>query len=641
MLAFIDDQNYIRIEFDGYIHDVSLLNMPCKFDKKVGNNQYFISEESIPLQQADRVLINGQSVPLQIGLVTLMDHFNKTYQYDGPLGAIYHPEYTDFYIYSPVAKEIKLNIKGQLFPMTGDGMIYHVRIQGDLAFEPYFFDVRLVDTFKKVQDPYLKMTDTTDGVVIPHYYQTKKAHIKQDKKDAIIYEAHVRDVTQNLRINNKGLFLGLLEKDETKGFSFIDYAHSLGVTHIQLLPIFDFEGVDPIYKSRFYNWGYNPKHYFGLQPWFSSQPTQPKETLLEAIQMIDAIHEKGLGVIMDVVYNHVFDMETYPYDDLVPGYFYRHDDQYQRSNGSYCGNEVESRRYMVRRLILDSLIHFIETYDIDGFRFDLMGLHDVETMNLIYLKLSSIKPEIFIYGEGWHMGEVLEDHEKASQKNHQLMPHIAHFNDTFRNQVKGELHGKELGYGTGGKVDLENLIQLLKGSPHVFKDASYSINYVECHDNMTLYDKLLKDGHEPSLDKSYQNFTNALVMISEGITFFHAGQEMYRSKQGIENSYQSSDEINQLIYDIGAHTETFQKLTAFKKQIVNMSRTYNIKDQHIVINIKDDHTSYEVIIKTTLTPYTISTSSCILMISTAPVKQGNQQVELNTIGVYIFKKKVR
>ena len=641
MLAFIDDHNYIRIEFDGYIHDVSLLNMTCKFDKKVGNNQYFISEESIPLQQADRVMINGQSVPLQIGLVTLMDHFNKTYQYDGPLGAIYHPEYTDFYLYSPVAKEIKLNIKGQLFPMTGDGMMYHVRIEGDLAFEPYFFDVRLVDTFKKVQDPYLKMTDTTDGVVIPHSYQTKKAHIKQDKKDAIIYEAHVRDVTQNLRINNKGLFLGLLEKDETKGFSFIDYAHSLGVTHIQLLPIFDFEGVDPIYKSRFYNWGYNPKHYFGLQPWFSSQPTQPKETLVEAIQMIDAIHEKGLGVIMDVVYNHVFDMETYPYDDLVPGYFYRHDDQYQRSNGSYCGNEVESRRYMVRRLILDSLIHYIETYDIDGFRFDLMGLHDVETMNLIYLKLSSIKPEIFIYGEGWHMGEVLEDHEKASQKNHQLMPHIAHFNDTFRNQVKGELHGKELGYGTGGEVDLEDLILLLKGSPHVFKDASYSINYVECHDNMTLYDKLLKDAHEPLLNKTYQDFTNGLVMISEGITFFHAGQEMYRSKQGIENSYQSSDEINQLIYDIGAHTETFQKLTAFKKQTVNMSRTYNIKDQHIVIDIKDDHISYEVIIKTTLTPYTISTSSCILMISTAPVKQGNQQVELNTIGVYIFKKKVR
>lgn len=639
MLAFIEDYNYIRIEFDGYIHDVSILNITCTFDKKVGHNQYFIAKESIPLQKADIITINGQKIPLQIGLVTLTDHFNETYKYDGPLGAIYHPEYTDFYVYSPVAKEIKLNIKGQLFSMTGDGMIYHIRIEGDLAFEPYFYDVRLVDTFKKVQDPYLKMTDTTDGIVIPTHFQAKKAHIKQDKRHAIIYEAHVRDVTQNLNIKHQGLFLGLFEKDETKGFSFLDYAHSLGVTHLQLLPIFDFEGVDPIYKSRFYNWGYNPKHYFGLQPWFSSQPTQPKQTLLEAIKMMDAIHEKGLGVIMDVVYNHVFDMGTYPYDHLVPGYFYRHDEHHHRSNGSYCGNEVESRRYMVRRLILDSLIHFIETYDIDGFRFDLMGLHDVESMNLIYKKLASIKPGIFIYGEGWHMGEVLKDKEKASQKNHQLMPHISHFNDTFRNQIKGELHGKELGYGTGGAVDLEDLILLLKGSPHVFKDPSYSINYVECHDNMTLFDKLLKDGKTPSLNRVYQDFTNALVMISEGITFFHAGQEMYRSKQGVENSYQSSDEINQLIYQIGSHTETFQRLTTFKKQTVNMLRTYNIKDQHIIIDFKDDHQSYQVIIKTTLNPYTISTSSCILHISTAPVKKVNQAVELNTIGVYIFKKR--
>ena len=639
MFAFIEDHNYIRIEFDGYIHDVSILNVPCTFDKKVGHHQYFISKDSIPLQKADTITINGESIPLQIGLVTLTEHFNQIYQYDGPLGAIYHPDYTDFYVYSPVAKEIKLNIKGHLFNMIGDGMIYHVRIDGDLSFEPYFYDVRLVDTFKKVQDPYLKMTNTSDGVVIPSYYQTKKANIKQNKNESIIYEAHVRDVTQSLNIKNKGLFLGLFEKDETKGFSFLDYAHSLGVTHLQLLPIFDFEGVDPIYKSRFYNWGYNPKHYFGLQPWFSSQPTQPKETLIEAIQMIDAIHEKGLGVIMDVVYNHVFDMESYPYDQLVPGYFYRHDEHNQRSNGSYCGNEVESRRYMVRRLFIDSLVHFIETYDIDGFRFDLMGLHDVETMNIIYQKLASIKPNILIYGEGWHMGEVLKDDEKASQRNHHLMPHIAHFNDTFRNHVKGDLHGPELGYGTGGEVDLEDLILLLKGSPQIFKDASYSINYVECHDNMTLYDKLLKDGKTPSLDRIYQDFTNALVMISEGITFFHAGQEMYRSKQGVENSYQSSDEINQLIYLIGPHTETFQKFTAFKKKSINMSRNYRIHDQHIIIDMKDDHQSYQVIIKTTLKPYTILTSSCILTISTAPVKIEDQSVELNTIGVYIFEKR--
>ena len=641
MLAFIDDYNYIRIEFDGYIHDVSILNISCTFDKKIGDHQYFISNETIPLQSADTIIINRQNFPLHIGLVTLKDHFNETYQYNGPLGAIYHPEYTDFYVYSPVAKEIKLNVNDRLFPMVGDGMIYHVRVDGDLAFATYFYDVRLVDTFKKVQDPYLKMTDTSDGVIIPSHFQAKKARIKQNKKDAIIYEAHVRDVTQNLNVKNKGLFLGLFEKDETKGFSFLDYTQSLGMTHIQLLPIFDFEGVDPIFKSRFYNWGYNPKHYFGLQPWFSSQPTQPKDTLLEAIQMMDNIHERGLGIIMDVVYNHVFDMESYPYDDLVPGYFYRHDEHHQRSNGSYCGNEVESRRYMVRRLIIDSLTHFIETYDIDGFRFDLMGLHDVETMNIIYQKLSQIKPNVFIYGEGWHMGDVLNDHEKASQKNHHLMPQIAHFNDTFRNKIKGDLHGSKLGYGTGEDVDLEDLILLLKGSPHVFKDASYSINYVECHDNMTLYDKLLKDHHDASRHHQYQDFTNALVLISEGITFFHAGQEMYRSKQGVENSYQSPDEINQLTYDIGPHTETFKNLVAFKKETMHMSRHYHIKDNHIVIDFKDNHQSFQVIVKTTLDLYTIPTSSCILTLSTAPVKQYDHQVELHTVGVYIFQKKDR
>lgn len=640
MLAYIDDYNYIRIEFDGYIHDVSILNIPCTFDKKLGNHQYFYAHVLIPLQKADKVTVNGQDIPLLIGLVTLTDHFNETYRYDGPLGAVYHLDYTDFYVYSPVAKEIKLNIQGQLFSMAGNGIIYHVRVEGDLAFEPYYFDVKLVNTFKKVQDPYLKVTDTKDGVVVPPSFHAKKAFIQQNKKDAIIYEAHVRDVTQNLDIKNKGLFSGMNEVDSFKGFSFVEYAHRLGVTHLQLLPIFDFEGVDSIYKSRFYNWGYNPKHYFGIQPWFSSRPTQPKQTILEVIQMIDDIHEKGLGIIMDVVYNHVFDIETYPYDALVPGYFYRHDANHSRSNGSYCGNEVESRRYMVRRLIIDSLEYFVQTYDMDGFRFDLMGLHDIETMNKIYEKLSAIKPDILIYGEGWHMGDVLRDHEKASQRNHHLMPHIAHFNDTFRNHIKGELHGSKLGYGTGGEVDLEDLIQLLKGSPHVFKDFSYSINYVECHDNMTLYDKRLKDGKDASLDKQYQDFTNALVMLSEGITFFHAGQEMYRSKQGVENSYQSPDDINQLIYDIGVHTEVFKKLTSFKKQSVKIQRTYKIQDDHIIINMKDNMMSYLVIIKASFDPYTISTTSCILTIATAPIKQLDEAIELNTIGVYIFEKRL-
>ncbi len=160
-----------------------------------------------------------------------------------------------------------------------------------------------------------------------------------------------------------------------------------------------------------------------------------------------------------------------------------------------------------------------------------MGLIDVETMNHITSTLSSIKPGIMIYGEGWHMGEVLNDDEKASQVNHQKMPKIAHFNDTFRNKVKGDLHGPALGYGNGGDIDLEDLILLLKGSPNVFESSFYSINYVECHDNMTLFDKILKDTQDHEHARTYQDFTNALITLSDGITFFHAGQEMYRSKK--------------------------------------------------------------------------------------------------------------
>ena len=639
MLAFIDDIKLIRIEFNGYIEDVSILNMSCRFVRKQGHLQYFETNQPIPLQKADIIKINGQQFPLHIGLVTLSDAFEKTFRYDGPLGAIYHDDHTEFYVFSPVAKEIKVCIKDHLYDMTGDGTIYKASIQGDFAFEPYHYEVRLVDTFSKVLDPYLKGTNTKDGVIIPQSLKAKKANISQSKEDAIIYEAHVRDVTQTLDVPHKGLFLGMLEKDQDHGFSFVEYAASLGMTHIQLLPIFDFEGVDPIYKSRFYNWGYNPKHYFALQPWFSSQPTMAKVTIQEAIQMIDGIHEQGLGVIMDVVYNHVYDMDTYPYDGLVPGYFYRHDNHHERTNGSYCGNEIETRRFMVRKLILDSLIHFVEIYDIDGFRFDLMGLIDVETMNQIESELSKIKPGIMIYGEGWHMGEVLEDQEKASQVNHQKMPKIVHFNDTFRNKVKGELHGPALGYGNGGAVDLEDLILLLKGSPNVFESPVYSMNYVECHDNMTLFDKILKDTSDHEHAHIYQDFINALITLSDGISFFHAGQEMYRSKKGVENSYQSSDDINQLQYNLGPHIDVFKQFIQFKKDTKDAKKHYTIREDHIWIDVITNQSEFEVIIKTSFNPYTIDLNSCILWISTAPVKPIKNQIVLEQYGVTILKKR--
>jgi len=635
MLIFIDDLYTVRIEYTGYIDDVSIVAMekPLTWKATEGAFQWFYSDTKIPLNQADKIIVNGHSYPLQIGLVTLTDLFNETYKYDGPLGAVWTKTHTDFYVFSPVAKEIKLIISNQVYSMTSNGVIYHVHVKGDLSFLPYYYEVRLVDRFEKVIDPYAKMALNERGVVVPTHLSALQTPVSlKDQKEAIIYETHVRDMSINLDVKHPGLFLGMTEFSETLNGSVIDYIKSLEMTHIQLLPVFDFEGVDPIFKSRFYNWGYNPKHYFALQSWFSSQPSNPEVTIKDFIALINEIHDHDLGVIMDVVYNHVFDVKTYPYEKLVPGYFYRHDEQYQMTNGSFCGNEVETRRYMVRRLIIDSLSHFVTTYQIDGFRFDLMGLMDVETMNMIRDALRALNPNILLYGEGWHMDSMLGEREKASQKNYDLMPSIAHFNDTFRNLVKGDLHGPSLGFGTGGHVDLERLIMLIKGSNDLFIDPMYSINYVECHDNSTLYDKMAQDLHDKTLIKTYQMFTNALLSVSEGMLFYHAGQEMFRSKQGVENSYRSPDSINALTYDLGRHTEIFKTFLKYRKQTYNQPMTFEIINDIILIHKGND----VMIVKTSWEPYTYEDDVRKLYVSTGPVTLKDHQYLIKDVGVYIF-----
>ena len=634
MKAFIDDIYTVRIEYEGIIHSCKIHDESLQWVTTEGFFQWFKQSYPIKLQQAEHIEINGINIPLQIGLVTLTDAFDILYRYDGPLGAIYSKEKTDFYIYSPVAKEIKLILNGHMYPMSKDGGIYYASVEGDFAYASYYYEVRIHDTFVKAMDPYVLLTNHTSGVVHPKDHLSKAYSMpKISPLDAHIYELHVRDATIHLDVENKGLFLGLSSHSDILEGSVIQYIKSLGMTHIQLLPVFDFEGVDPIDKSKWYNWGYNPKHYFSLQSWFSSQPSSPKDTVFEFTHMIDAIHKEGLFVIMDVVYNHVFDHLTYPYDTFVPGYFYRHDDDYQMTNGSYCGNEVETRRYMVRRLIIDSLKHFVETYQIDGFRFDLMGLIDVETMQMIDKALREIRPDIMLYGEGWHMGTMLKDHERASQMNYDKMPNIAHFNDTFRNAVKGDLHGPKLGYGTGGIIDLNDVILLLEGSPHKFSRPDFALNYVECHDNSTLYDKLLQDLKDHTYMNNYALLSNSLVAMAKGITFFHAGQEMFRTKFGVENSYRSDDAINGIHYALGDHTEYMRQLIQFKKKTLSYDRTYEPLETSLKLILKNQHETYHVIFKFDEKPYTIDASWGILHLNSAHIHHH----ELVAPGMYVFR----
>lgn len=551
MRAFIDGFQLIRIESDVYIHDIQLKNNEVNWLKNEGFNQFFSTKTPIRLHLDDQIVINHQPYPLEIGLVTLTTAFEKAYRYDGPLGCQYAKDKTTFTVFTPVAKDVKVVIAGIEHAMTYEMPVWQASIEGDHEGKPYHYRVRLVDTYREVTDPYADASGHDNQTVVLDWSKTvmvapSPVRIKRHV-DAVIYEGHVRDMSINLDVPSKGLFEGLVEKSDLLSGSVLSYVKKLGMTHLQLLPVFDFEGVDDHDKTVRYNWGYNPSRFFSVEGWYSHAPNEPYARINSFKTVINEAHRLGMGVNMDVVFNHVYQFRTYPYDQLVPGYFYRHDAHHKMTDASFCGNDIETRRYMVRRLIIDNLLHWVRHFQVDGFRFDLMGLMDVETMTMIEKRLREVNPFIMLYGEGWNMQTEVPYRQRSNMANQALMPGYAFFNDQFRHAIKGDLHGPGLGYAMGNRHLSHATMQSLLGSPHLFTSSGQSINYVECHDNLTFYDKMLLGcGYEDPMFKSCQDLANHLVAIAQGIPFYHAGQEVYRSKKGVENSYDSPDAINQI-----------------------------------------------------------------------------------------------
>ncbi len=594
MRAFIDDFQLIRVESQDYIYQISIQDNHINWVKNEGFNQFFALDKPIDFQKNDKIWINDCPYPLEIGIVTLTKAFEQKYRYDGHLGVIYHPDHTIFRLFSPVASEVILSLGDDEYVMNYIEPIWEIDIRGDQKNKPYVYKIRLVDTYKEVKDPYTMACTTTSSVVID-WSDTIKIDPTPIKVkhyvDAVIYEGHVRDMTINLDVESKGTFLGLTEYSKTLKSSVLSYIKKLGMTHLQLLPVFDFGGVDDMNKDLKYNWGYNPEQYFAIDGFYSTDPDDPYERINSFKKVISEAHKIGLGINMDVVYNHVYEYDKFPYDDIVPGYFYRHDAKHKMTNASYCGNDIETRNYMVRKLIVDSLIHFTKNFSIDGFRFDLMGLLDIDTMLLIEKELKKINPYIMLYGEGWNMATEVPPRYRANMQNHQAFMSYAHFNDGFRNTFKGELHGPGIGYANGNLSLTHKAMDCLLGSPSMFLSPNQSINYVECHDNLTFYDKmLLSSGFEKPEFKINQDFINHVIAISQGVPFYHAGQEFYRSKKGVENSYNSPDDINQIHWNI--HTEgvkKLRKLLSIRKQYKAYRQTEYLdnvtvqKDQNIII----------------------------------------------------------
>ena len=433
----------------------------------------------------------------------------------------------------------------------------------------------------EVHDPYALSSDANSGhsYVIDRKKISKPIHraASQVKPiEAVIYEMSVRDFSMQKEagFSQPGKFASLSESPTVHGHTFgLKYLQDLGITHVQLMPVYDFGSVDEKHPELVYNWGYDPVQYNVPEGSFSSDPHNPYSRIFELQDAIAAYHQADMSVIMDVVYNHVYEADAYAFEKIVPGYFYRLDEQGLRTNGTFCGNDVASEKAMVRHYIQQSVQQWVSLYGFDGFRFDLMGILDITTMKQIAQELKAIHPNIYLYGEGWQMPTGLDSDLLAHQFNAEQLPEYGFFSDHFRDTIKQTIV-------QGNRLDkehttswLENVLTAnvgLTGEPH-FLAPHQAINYVECHDNATVFDYFDIQNPNISLRQRLANSRLALhiVLLAQGVPFLHSGQEFYRTKNLIDNTYNLPDDVNKLDWLRSLHysedIEFLKQLIAFRK----------------------------------------------------------------------------
>lgn len=515
------------------------------------------------------------------------DDLDERFYYDGELGAIYSKEETIFRVWSPLARGIRLNLYGKSIAkskvaeydmLLKENGVWEYTLKGDNKNVFYTYSVDIEGKVEETIDIYAKtsgvngkmgMVFDRDDVTPEGFYSHDTSHIKS-KDEAILYELHVRDFSsdENASFVFKKKFKAFTEdnvKNSLGDVVGLDYIKNLGVTHIHLLPVFDFGTVDESSAEPSYNWGYDPDNYNVLEGSYSINPYDGLSRVREFKELVMKAHEKGLGIVMDVVYNHTYHGFDSSFSKIVPHYYYRHFGGYF-ANGSGCGNEIASERKMVRKFIIDSLCYLASEYRLDGFRFDLMGLLDIETLNICSQKLKEINPNIVLYGEGWTGGDSPLCYERRAVKSNAVkVPAISMFSDDFRDIIKGNVFDeKNCGYINGDNERTSEIVKsLLCGGifhPSVNRGIEYcwtddpmqAVNYVEAHDNYTFHDKLRLSMIFASEDDiiAVDKLGAVLIFLSQGVPFIQAGQEFLRSKYDGKfynhNSYNASDKLNSL-----------------------------------------------------------------------------------------------
>lgn len=543
--------------------------------------------ETLDLSKSYRMVIEGYGekavVPTEI---FDSEYFAENFHYDGnDLGAVIEGEHTTFKVWAPTASKVVLNLFAdgdgteaykQIEMVRGEkGVWAHTEPCGHGTY--YTYTVTTSVGMQEAVDPYAKAAGVNGnrGMVVdlsltdPEGWENDAlADPIAAYSEAVIWEIHIRDFSNKMADTEyPGKYLAFTEaglKNEYGEPIGIDYLKELGITHVHLLPVYDYATVDESDPDAEFNWGYDPKNYNVPEGSYSTDPFRGEVRIREFKQMVQALHEAGIGVIMDMVYNHTYDGNS-SFNRIVPYYYYRYTNTGANSSASGCGNDTASERYMFGKFMQESTAYWAEEYHLDGMRFDLMGLHDLKTMQNVESRVHAVNPHAILYGEGWTMGATVDGSPQANQSNisqitatDDAIGSVAVFNDVIRDGLKGSVFDKTArGYisGEAGRT-LNDIVFGIRGGQGAgrgwsVKDAMV-INYMSAHDNHTLWDKLLlsNPNHSDEDRMKMNKLGAAIVLISKGTPFWQAGEEMLRSKNGDENSYKSSDAVNNLDWSV-------------------------------------------------------------------------------------------
>lgn len=520
---------------------------------------------------------------------------------DKELGFVYSPQMTIFRVFAPTRNNIKLRIyqdaqsfRREEFQMlkNSDGT-FEFKLEKDL--KGYYYTYLVEDQYE-VSDPYsiatslnsirsaiIDLKDSNPEGWLDHKEPEEIKHV-----DSIIYEVQIKDFTidKSSGAQSRGTFRAFTEEGTKYNGqrTGLDHLKELGVTHIHLMPVYDFlstkEETEYAYDEDNYNWGYDPEHYNVVEGSFSTRPQDPLTRIMEFKKMVMDLHKAGFKVVLDVVYNHTFRAKDSNFNILAPDYYYRMLQDGTFSNGSGVGNELDTQKPMVRRYIIDSLKYWMNEFKIDGFRFDLMALIDIDTVEEAVKDLREIKKDVLIYGEPWAGGITTLPDTKTTSKGSQSKLGFALFNDNFREAIKGDNDGYSLGFAQGN-LDFKIAVETgIAGS--IFYDESHigftssareSINYVNSHDNLIIQDKLLKVFPNKSEDeiKRYNKFVHAILFLAQGVPFIHAGNEFLRTKNGHHNTYNAPIDINKIDWSL---KEKNKDIFNYIKDLIKFRKEY-------------------------------------------------------------------